>query len=139
MIEEKFWENGRIRIRCERDESGVLNGLYQSWYSNGKKSCECRFVNGTLEGCRRQWRPDGKLYSYVVYHEGVPVYLSSHVVENITPEMRRDLERYQPVKVKDGWLQLSMDGTIRSYKNSPEYIHDEVGCLAKRLQETSLK
>ena len=44
------------------------------------------------------------------------------------------LEHYQPIEVKDGWLQLGMDGKARLYKTDPTCISDDVAELARELE-----
>lgn len=49
----------------------------------------------------------------------------------LNPLERCAFVNYQPVKVKDGWLQRGKDETARLYKTDPSNIRDEVYTLAQ--------
>ncbi len=63
-VVEELWPDGRPRVRREvlrqPDGSVVEHGLYQSWYANGRKEYEGRYVQGKVDGLHRRWHPNGR-------------------------------------------------------------------------------
>lgn len=48
-----------------------INGLYQDWHSNGRKSKECTYVNGKLHGLYQKWYSDGTKHEVCTHINGV--------------------------------------------------------------------
>ena len=51
--------NGTIR-RIENYNEGVLDGIYEEFYSDGSKKVRMNYINGNISGRVESWDPSGK-------------------------------------------------------------------------------
>ncbi len=51
--------NGTVR-RIENYKEGILDGIFEEFYSNGSKKSRMRYIAGTLTGQVEHWDPLGK-------------------------------------------------------------------------------
>jgi len=65
--EEKKYVEGNYDKEERRD------GIWTSWYENGNKNSEVRYINGKEDGKYRVWHPNGKLYIKGKYEMGCKV------------------------------------------------------------------
>jgi antitoxin component YwqK of YwqJK toxin-antitoxin module len=57
-IAEHFYADGTRSIRAE-SAADQLDGLFQTWYPDGRPKFEGRFVDGTRAGTWKFWSQDG--------------------------------------------------------------------------------
>ena len=131
----KRWSDSGILIReSEFGEEGVLKLSKVYSESTGNLLRQEREYNGhhlveewDESGARIRrdvLRSDNGLLSFIEQLEGF----------HLDPEQFTTLRYYQPVMLKDGWLQLDLDGQARYYKSDPTNINDEVQKLAQELE-----
>ena len=153
---ERFNDRGQI-IYSGLYESGIPIGIHKEWYASGALLAESKYgSNGVLEeeklysetghltsdkvelmGCylNVMFGEDGSLIRRSVeYVSGNPLYKNQIKGHRLSKEQKMALEYYQPVRVKEGWLQLGMDGRARCFSADPAFIIDEVHVLAKKLE-----
>ena len=53
--------NGLVRLEIEYRD-GVRDGVYRSWYTDGRLAEVRHYVEGREEGVQQAWAPDGQLY-----------------------------------------------------------------------------
>lgn len=131
-LSERWDDNGRLWLR-ENYERGELNGLYEDWHDNGQLRSRDNYKDGELDGLSECWDSDGNLRYRHEYEHGVLPYKKEVARFHLTGYEEMALSSYQPVKVKDGWLQLDMNGHARIFKDCPGNIKDEVYDLAQEL------
>ena len=153
---ERFNDRGQL-IYSGIYESGRPIGIHKEWHDSGALRAESKYgSNGVLEE-EKLYSETGYLTSYKVEHmgcylnvmfgedgslirrsvdyvSGKPLYKSQIKGYCLNMEQKMALEYYQPVRVKEGWLQLGMDGRARYFKSDPTNIHDEVQVMAKKLE-----
>lgn len=57
----KLDERGRVRVEAEYRD-GVPDGVYRSWYADGRLAEVRHYVKGHEQGLQQAWAPDGQLY-----------------------------------------------------------------------------
>ena len=50
-----------------------LNGVVETYYSNGKLTSRTTYKDGKLDGLRETWSINGELWSTAIYKDGVVV------------------------------------------------------------------
>ena len=153
---ERFNDRGQL-IYSGLYESGRPIGIHKEWYDSGALLAESRYgSNGVLKeeklysetghltsdkvelmGCylNEMFGEDGSLIKRSVDDvSGNPLYKNQIKGDRLSNEQKMALEYYQPVRVKEGWLQLGMDGRARCFSADPAFIIDEVHVLAKKLE-----
>lgn len=112
------------------------NGVTEHRFSNGQVAW--RFTpddpnssshTGTLE-C---YNEKGELIGYEIFKDGKYPWQAqvSKYHFNCTEEFL--FSKFQPVKVKDGWVQQNLDGNARFFKEDPSNINDDINDLARTL------
>ena len=61
---EKKYIEGKYNTEESRD------GIWTSWYENGNKNSEVKYINGKEDGKYRVWHPNGKLFIKGKYDMG---------------------------------------------------------------------
>lgn len=153
---ERFNDRGQL-IYSGIYVSGRPIGIHKEWYDSGALLAESRYgSNGVLKeeklyselghltsdkvelmGCylNEMFGEDGSLIKRSVDDvSGNPLYKNQIKGHRLSKEQKMALEYYQPVRVKEGWLQLGMDGRARCFSADPAFIIDEVHVLAKKLE-----
>lgn len=73
-VVEEQWPDGTPHVRRHvlRQPDGTLldDGLYESWYQNGRREYEGGYVNGQVDGCHRRWHANGRLATEEYYRKG---------------------------------------------------------------------
>ena len=67
---EEFYSNGKKKSAESNYVDGKKNGLFISWYENGKKWFESNYVDGKRNGLFIEWNEDGTKYSETNYVNG---------------------------------------------------------------------
>ena len=153
---ERFNDRGQL-IYSGLYQSEKPIGIHKEWYDSGSLLAESKYgSNGVLEE-EKLYSETGHLTSYKVEHMGCylnemfgedgslirrsvddvlgnPLYKNQIKDHRLNMEQKMALEYYQPVRVKEGWLQLGMDGRARCFSADPAFIIDEVQVLAKKLE-----
>lgn len=62
-------KQGNKRARYSYKE-GLLHGLVEEWYADGKKSTECTFVENQRHGTNTYWNADGSLMKRQIWENG---------------------------------------------------------------------
>jgi antitoxin component YwqK of YwqJK toxin-antitoxin module len=56
-----YYVDGQIKERYYISPNNKKEGLYQSWYKNGKLYEQCNYINGKKEGSYQNWYSSGQL------------------------------------------------------------------------------
>ena len=65
-----FFPGEKKYVELKYNESGLRNGVCISWYENGNKNSEAKYVDGKEDGKYRVWHENGKLYYKGQYDMG---------------------------------------------------------------------
>lgn len=66
-------DDGKVLLRRWEMKDGLLHGLVEEWWDNGKKMTETNFVNGKRHGENRYWYMSGDPQKLQVYENGVSI------------------------------------------------------------------
>lgn len=66
---ENFYESGKIMERFQITKDSLKDGLYQSWFEDGKLYEESTFLQGKLVGNRKIYFPNGQLEIWEKYND----------------------------------------------------------------------
>ena len=66
----RFFPGEKKFVEIQYDPKGLWDGICASWYENGNKNSEMKYVNGKEDGKYRVWHPNGKLYIKGQYDMG---------------------------------------------------------------------
>ncbi|MGK0184506.1 MAG: hydroxypyruvate isomerase [Verrucomicrobiales bacterium] len=66
----KHSEDGKILLRRWEMKNGLLHGLVEEWWDNGKKMTETHFDNGKRHGENRYWYMSGDPQKLQIYEHG---------------------------------------------------------------------
>ena len=69
-VEEKFSESGKVQLKYSLTSDGLLNGLYQEFYPNGKVRVWANFKNNELDGPYSLFFDNGKQQLLAAYKAG---------------------------------------------------------------------
>lgn len=64
-----WYENG-MKESEERYVNGKLHGVRTVWDENGQKMCEETYVNGVIDGLYQSWHDNGQKMFEVIYTNG---------------------------------------------------------------------
>lgn len=131
-IDREWYQNGFLE-RVERRVDGKRDGPVLHFAPNGQLGQFRWFENGMVNGVCRSWDEAGNLTARLVGENGVEPYKNEVKRFHLTRPEKLALSKYQPVKIKEGWLQLGMDCHARLFKDYPGNIKDEVNDLAQEL------
>jgi len=65
-----FFPEEKKYIEGKYDEQQRRDGVWTSWFENGNKNSQGKYVNGTLHGKYRVWHANGKLFYKGQYDMG---------------------------------------------------------------------
>lgn len=126
------YENGNLKSEeVIGDENDIIE--YKMYSPKGQLLHKMSIFDG--HRLEEQWNENGDLTKRLVCdHLWRPLYKNQ--VKGFMLDNKRitALEHYQPIEVKDGWLQLGMDGKARLFQSDPTNISDEVMELARALE-----
>ena len=71
--ETHYFPGEKKYIEGKYDETQSRNGTWTSWYDNGQKNSEIKYVNGKEDGTYHVWHPNGKPYIKGHYGMGVKI------------------------------------------------------------------
>jgi len=71
--ETHYFPGEKKYIEGKYDETQSRNGTWTSWYDNGQKNSEIKYVNGKENGAYHVWHPNGKPYIKGHYDMGVKI------------------------------------------------------------------
>jgi len=60
--ETHFFPGEKKYIEIKYDTEGMRDGVCISWYENGNKNSEVKYINGKEDGKYQVWHPNGKIY-----------------------------------------------------------------------------
>ena len=60
--ETHYFPGEKKYIEGKYDENQHRNGTWTSWYDNGQKNSECKYIDGKEDGAYHVWYPNGKPY-----------------------------------------------------------------------------
>ena len=63
----RYYPSGQLHIACQLT-FGIMNGMYDSWYEDGKPICHMTYCDGKKHGMQTLWTCDGHLHSRRTYH-----------------------------------------------------------------------
>lgn len=118
------------------------NGVTENRFSNGQ--VEWRFTpddpnSSALTGTLEYYNEEGELTMYDVVKDAKHPW-QAQVSKYHFNEIEEFLfSKFQPVKVKDGWVQQNLEGNARLFKEDPSNINDEINDLARKLAIPLLK
>lgn len=118
------------------------NGATEYRLSNGQVAW--RFTpddpnSSALTGTLEYYNEEGELTMYDVVKDAKHPW-QAQVSKYHFNEIEEFLfSKFQPVKVKDGWVQQNLDGNARFFKEDPSNINDEINDLARKLAIPLLK
>lgn len=123
--------NGNLTNVFARKD-GVKEGYALSFHDNGTLKRSVFFSKGRNCGLVEGWNDQGDLMYRRAILDGR--FLCHQEVKRFRLSKCQEvaLGYYQPVRVKEGWLQLDLDGHVRLFNEDPSNIHDEVYDLARR-------
>ena len=130
---QKYWdENGNLKSEeVIGDENDIIE--YKMYSPKGQLLHKKSIFDG--HRLEEQWNENGDRTKRLVYDHLFRLLYRSQVKRFMLDNKSiTALEHYQPIEVKDGWLQLGMDGKARLYKTDPTYISDDVAELARELE-----
>ena len=74
-----FWTSAGVRVAQIPYDEGVISGTVALWYANAPPGgdapwkLQASYANGTLDGPKRSWLPNGRLRGDYLYEKGVLV------------------------------------------------------------------
>jgi antitoxin component YwqK of YwqJK toxin-antitoxin module len=68
--ETHFFPGEKKFVELKYNETGYRNGVCASWYENGNKNSEAKYVQGKEDGKYRVWHENGKPYIKGQYDMG---------------------------------------------------------------------
>lgn len=70
-VYDSWYPNGRRKSRTTYKD-GKIDGLLEQWYENGEKAIEHNYKNGELDGLMQEWYEDGTKMREWIMENGVP-------------------------------------------------------------------
>lgn len=135
LTESRKWsDSGRLISKSQCSDNGDLKLFNRYSESSGNLLEQTREYKGNF--LSEEWNETGsRIRRDVLVRENGPLLFKEQVKGfRLNREQMMSLRYYQPVKLKDGWLQLDLDGQARYFKSDPTNIHDEVQKLAQELE-----
>lgn len=71
--ETHFFPGEQKYVSGTYNNANLRNGVWTSWYENGQKNSEQKYVNGKEDGAYNVWHPNGKKYIKGAYKMGEKV------------------------------------------------------------------
>ena len=68
--ETHFFAGEKKYVERKFNSSGDMDGVCTSWYENGNKNSQVKYVNGKEDGKYQVWHPNGKLFIKGKYEMG---------------------------------------------------------------------
>ncbi len=68
--ETHYFPGEKKYIEGEYDDDSKQNGVWTSWYENGQKNSQVKYVDGKEDGDYNTWYPNGKSYIKGYYKMG---------------------------------------------------------------------
>jgi antitoxin component YwqK of YwqJK toxin-antitoxin module len=69
---EEYYENGKLSERSNY-KNGKLNGLSEHWFDNGDKYIHEYYKNDKKNGLSEEWDENGNLVESTIYENGYPI------------------------------------------------------------------
>ena len=64
-----WYKDGSMRFERSFNDKGQLNGIYKSWFRNGKEQGESVYADGKLNGTTKEFARDGTLITALEYKD----------------------------------------------------------------------
>lgn len=103
-----FYDNGQKEREC-KFINGQYNGKYIKWYIDGKKQLECTFNNGQLDGAYISWYNNGKLHQKYNYINGN---LSGKCINWLLNEQKYEERNYHDGKLNGVYFKWFDNGQL---------------------------
>lgn len=71
-LSETWYTNGQMQVR-EYFKQGVSDGLREKWHENGARLSQATIIGGKVSGTFRSWYPNGQLNEQIEMSRGRPV------------------------------------------------------------------
>jgi antitoxin component YwqK of YwqJK toxin-antitoxin module len=72
-LQEQYYPNGQLKMSGKINNSGQKEGIWTSYFENGKKNSESNFKNGLNDGYSMVWYPNGNVRYFGDYANGKKV------------------------------------------------------------------
>lgn len=73
-VVDEYWPGGELKLRKHvrtlPDGRVVEHGMFTTWYTNGQKEYESRYIDGELDGVETSWHPNGQKWVETHYFSG---------------------------------------------------------------------
>jgi antitoxin component YwqK of YwqJK toxin-antitoxin module len=72
-LQEQYYPNGELKMSGKLNNNGQKEGIWISYFENGKKNSESNFKNGVNDGYSMVWYPNGNVRYFGDYKDGKKV------------------------------------------------------------------
>ncbi|MDX1350544.1 MAG: hypothetical protein R3279_09865 [Putridiphycobacter sp.] len=72
-LQEQYYPNGQLKMSGKLNNNGQKEGIWISYFENGKKNSESNFKNGVNDGYSMVWYPNGNVRYFGDYKDGKKV------------------------------------------------------------------
>ena len=95
----------------------INDGFFQSWYENGKKYCECTYVDNEYDGLFTVWHANGNKKEEITYTKGVKNGLHTKWYDNGNKELEVTYENNNMNGLYSEWYYNGQKKRECTYEN----------------------